>query len=137
MFPVFQEMPKNPDLRSIGRADQSCVVRAARHFFNAPVRCIRMHGIDCPDSFGSCDLKALLALDSQAHDYDSQLTVAPTDSAGTGCISVCCSSRSSRLSTSSGPMGLLPSRSQAIAAATEPRIDAITGFLVAANASVE
>src|SRR5579883_1212655 len=137
MLPISQEMPKDLDLWSIGRAYQSSVVGAARDFLNTLVRCIRMYRIDCPDGLGSRDRKTLLALDAQAHNYDSQVTVAPSDKAGTGCISVCCSRRSSRLSTSSGSMGLLPSRSHAIAAATEPRMDAITGFLVAAKANVE
>src|ERR1039457_4790076 len=75
---------------------------------------------------GNC--QTLFALNAQAHYGDLHGFGPPSRRAGTGCIMVCLSKRSKRSETCFGPIGVLPSCSHAMAAATDPRIDAISGF---------
>src|SRR5207249_6012898 len=69
--------------------------------------------------------EAFLALHAEANDYHLHAYL------------TCFSTASRRLRTSSGETGLLPSRSQEQAAASEPRIEAMTEFFVVTIESVE
>ena len=129
---VLQQVAQNPQFDAVGSAHQRRIVIINRHLLDAFIPGIGMNRIHRGDRLVPGYGKTLLALDSQTNDDDPQMVAAPTNNSGTGI-----DTRSRRLSTSSGPMGLLPSRSQAMAAAIEPRMDAATGSFETASARVE